>query len=380
MINEIILIVVGIIIVIISFVLSEKNIGMKQEKADTDYLKNNLEELKENLKLELMQSIQTEQDKIQSENETVLQDRQTDILDKMKDEMSRLSNEKIISFSEYGEQILGKIEQNHQDVVFLYDMLNQKENEMKELIRKTDSSKTNLEEMLIAVKEEEKEWEIWKKEKEEMMQELARKEIALQKVIIEEKKLTEQSEKKKIIQETENEVPAFTATDILQAKKAGKAIRYSSTRQTGNTNTEFREVKIENSMTKQPEEKEMVRHFGEKEKEMVRHFEEKENRVVRHFEEKENRMTRQPEASDNRTNIVDRGPAAHIEGAFAFGEVSMGKQGRNDNSVEFEEKDTKTSVLELYAQGMSVMEIAKILGKGQGEVKLIIDLYQGRKM
>lgn len=372
MIKEFILIVVGIIIVIISFVLSEKNIGMKQEKADADDLKNDLEAWKENLKLELMQSIQTEQDKIQSENETVLQDRQTDILDKMKDEMSRLSNEKIISFSEYGEQILGKIEQNHQDVVFLYDMLNQKENEMKELIRKIDSSKTNLEEMLIAVKEEEKEWEIWKKEKEEMMQELARKEIALQKVITEEKKLTEQSEKKKIIQETENEVPAFTATDILQAKKAGKAIRYSSTRQTGNTNSEFREVKIENSMAKQP-----------KENEMVRHFEEKENRVVRHFEEKENRMTRQPEASDNRTNIVDRGPAAHIEGAFAFGEVSMGKQERNDSSVDFEEreeKDTKTSVLELYAQGMSVMEIAKILGKGQGEVKLIIDLYQGRKM
>ena len=242
MIKEVILIVVGIIIVIISFVLSEKNSGMKQEKADADDWKNDLEELKENLKLEIMQSIQTEQDRIQSENETSLQNSQTEILDKMKDEMSRLSNEKIISFSEYGEQILGKIEQNHQDVVFLYDMLNQKENEMKDLIRKIDSAKTNLEEMLISVKEEEKEWEIWKKEKEEMMQELARKEIALQKVITEEKKLTEQSEQKKIVKEPDKEVPAFTATDILQAKKAGKAIRYVSTRQTGHTNTEFREV------------------------------------------------------------------------------------------------------------------------------------------
>ena len=94
----------------------------------------------------------------------------------------------------------------------------------------------------------------------------------------------------------------------------------------------------------------------------------------------ENRMARKSEALENRTNIADREPAAHTEGAFAFGEVSMGMQERYDSSAAFEQKDTKTSVLELYAQGMSVMEIAKILGKGQGEVKLIIDLYQGKKM
>jgi hypothetical protein len=35
--------------------------------------------------------------------------------------------------------------------------------------------------------------------------------------------------------------------------------------------------------------------------------------------------------------------------------------------------------LALYAQGRTVVEISKLLGLGQGEVKLVIDLYKGKK-
>ena len=59
-----------------------------------------------------------------------------------------------MAVSEFSDQILEKIEQNHKEVVFLYDMLNEKENEMKEFVQEIDKSKIVLEE--LAEKELEK--------------------------------------------------------------------------------------------------------------------------------------------------------------------------------------------------------------------------------
>ena len=91
-------------------------------------------------------------------------------------------------------------------------------------------------------------------------------------------------------------------------------------------------------------------------------------------------MEQCPKKSENSLDVADRGPADHIDGPFSFGEVSMGNQEKNSDHIEDEERNSNEAVLDLYAQGMSVVEIAKILGRGQGEIKLIIDLYQGRKM
>ena len=55
----------------------------------------------------------------------------------------------------------------------------------------------------------------------------------------------------------------------------------------------------------------------------------------------------------------------------------------NDN-VETIEKvrvsdSTNDIILDLYRAGLSILEIARELGLGVGEVKLVIDLYQGVK-
>lgn len=321
--KEIVLIIVGIIIVIVSFMISEKKSVKEREQERLDF-----EKLKADLKSEITENIKLEQDDLTKKNGTFLENKGTDILDRMEAEMSKLSNEKIMAFTEYGEEILGKIEQNHQEVVFLYDMLNQKESEMKQLIKEIDSSKVSLEEIVVTIKAAEKEWEEWKVEKEEMLQELAGKEIALQKAVAEEKRLTEvKEERMNEGKDEKKETPILTATDILSAKKEGKSIDY------------FSEMQQDNN-----------REFGEKK-----------NSV------------------ENSRQVVDRGPAANIDGGFSFGEISMGNTKEDSFSDGFEkkEKTLNESVLDLYSKGMSVMEIAKVLGRGQGEVKLIIDLYQG---
>lgn len=54
------------------------------------------------------------------------------IVVKTENNLNKVTNEKIMAISDYSEQIIEKIEQNHMEVVFLYNMLNEKENSLKE--------------------------------------------------------------------------------------------------------------------------------------------------------------------------------------------------------------------------------------------------------
>ena len=47
-------------------------------------------------------------------------------MEKTERAMERLANEKIMAINEYSEQVLAAINKNHQEVMFLYDMLNDK--------------------------------------------------------------------------------------------------------------------------------------------------------------------------------------------------------------------------------------------------------------
>ncbi|MFW5632516.1 MAG: DUF6115 domain-containing protein [Acetivibrio ethanolgignens] len=47
------------------------------------------------------------------------------------------------------------------------------------------------------------------------------------------------------------------------------------------------------------------------------------------------------------------------------------------HSVERVEGNQNEQILRLYEAGKSILEISRELGLGQGEVKLVIDLFQG---
>ncbi|MGN0389825.1 MAG: DUF6115 domain-containing protein [Wujia sp.] len=48
-----------------------------------------------------------------------------------------------------------------------------------------------------------------------------------------------------------------------------------------------------------------------------------------------------------------------------------------ETEKELENVDNKEMILEMHKAGLSILEIAKHLGLGVGEVKLVVDLYQG---
>jgi len=64
------------------------------------------------------------------------------------DTLSKISNEKIIAVHEFSDQILEKINRNHEEVIFLYNMLNDKERELKSAVQEMDSTKKKAKEIL----------------------------------------------------------------------------------------------------------------------------------------------------------------------------------------------------------------------------------------
>jgi hypothetical protein len=62
----------------------------------------------------------------------------------------RISNEKIMAISEYSETVLADINKSHQEVMFLYDMLNDKHNNLKETVKKVDKTAKEAEEAVNA--------------------------------------------------------------------------------------------------------------------------------------------------------------------------------------------------------------------------------------
>lgn len=77
-------------------------------------------------------------------DEDIIKQRAGEILENMKNEyveearenMGTICNEKIMALDEFSTQIMEKINNNHQDVVFMYNMLGEKQKEIKELMTK----------------------------------------------------------------------------------------------------------------------------------------------------------------------------------------------------------------------------------------------------
>ncbi|BCJ95215.1 hypothetical protein acsn021_27840 [Anaerocolumna cellulosilytica] len=88
----------------------------------------------------------TEIQDIKKKINVLLQEASEEAVIKVDDKLSQISNEKIIAVNDFSNQLLEKISQNHEEVVFLYNMLNEKETELKnimkdiERVNATDSS------------------------------------------------------------------------------------------------------------------------------------------------------------------------------------------------------------------------------------------------
>ncbi len=130
---EIIMLIAGIMIIVISFgITARPDAGKNSESLEGANKDGNTEGL----------------DLLRKQQSEILSSVSEDTIARTDDYLSKLSNETIMAVSEYSDQILEKIARSHEDVVFLYNMLNHKEKELKETVRIIDESQRKTKEIL----------------------------------------------------------------------------------------------------------------------------------------------------------------------------------------------------------------------------------------
>lgn len=254
---EIALFILGTVFIIISFFIvdnSSKKSGSGAESADID---------REAL------------EKISEELETSLNQKADFILRETEEKLEKLSDDKILAVDEFSEQVLDKIKTNHNEVVFLYQMLTDKEEEIKETSARIENLR-----------------------------------IECEKLIGEQEKLAAEQEKLAAEQEKK-------AAELAASRAAAKASASASSGKTGTA------AKASGTT----------------------------------------RSAKTASASKTSQSVKRAKPAEQQITAQAPENLDTGMLSRNDE------------IIALYKSRKSVMEISKLLGMGQGEVKLIIDLY-----
>lgn len=271
--TEIIVLILGILVFILSFLLPT---GRKEKGQESNPFKE--EEVKEIIDRQVADAKMQIRDIV---DETI-----TYSMEKTERSMERLSNEKIMAVNEYSNTVLEQINKNHKEVVFLYDMLNEKHENLKETVSVAAKTVTEVKQTV--------------KEAEETSF------VPMSRLLPEEKPVRKVTKKVKESEAVQAEVlpvedvPEDTATIEPAAMDAAKM---------------------------------------------------------------------EPAAKDpvNERDTARKEKKKKAEKVDVSTIAAPGRGGRNSNE----------KILELHKDGKSNMAIAKELGLGIGEVKLVIDLFEG---
>ena len=245
---EIIMLLCGIAFLILSFFVGNEKMSQHQEVTDADLF--SAEKISE----------------IKREMESSIEESADNLLEDTKNKLASASNETIISIDDFSRQTLERITHNHEEVVFMYNMLQNKEEELKK----------SMEDVKLVILDLDK-------KKEEVKTEV----------------LTPQ-------------LPMESGIEIARKKAMAKSV-------------------TEKTEPAQSTEKKTVRNATKK-------------------------VTKESSSF------------AKVKPAPAVLENMV-----ETNMVSDDNKNAK--ILEMYRNRKSVLEISKALGLGQGEVKLVIDLY-----
>ena len=225
----------------------------------------------------------------------------------------RISNEKIMAINEYSDTVLADMNKTHQEIMFLYDMLNDKHKNLKETAQQVDKTAKEAEEKANA----------------------AANALAVK----EEKAVPKKSKSGKTVQEKKaaKEKDQHITLDMLESVLPKEQLETIQSKE--NEQTDFQTLQSQ----KLPEIKEFS--FAEQ---------------APHIE----RPVKQEEQAANLENTVSMMKEASVQE----------EETPEDEPVQENNNDR---ILRLHKEGKSSIDIAKELGLGVGEVKLVINLFKG---
>ncbi len=117
---EIVLLIIGIGVFVVSFLLPAKaeRVGVNKELAQD----------------EIKDMVTAQMNEIRQQVDDTVEEAVAYAMEKTERSLERISNEKIMAVNEYSDTVLNEISRNHQEVMFLYDMLNDKHTSLKKTV------------------------------------------------------------------------------------------------------------------------------------------------------------------------------------------------------------------------------------------------------
>lgn len=313
----VVMIIIGIIFIFVSYFISEKIASESQSKNE------DLLTVDENYKFS-----DRELQIIKTKIEDVIARQAKDILYETNDSLASMANEKTMALGDYAVSVCDEIEKNHKEVMFLYSMLDDKQKELMETVKKVDEMKADINELLKQY---------------EALPDLSKTAAFIDKAADDRK----EDPKKEDVEE-KRDYPKNSALDQLSALKQSykEAVKENDTVSVSDTKKEDSEVKEKEEPTASESEK------------------------TEHSESSVAQVEKTDTDTMEEVLVEDDDPFAEIDHTDIDFDDVMDK--------EFEEQDNSNDIiLEMYRNGNSILDIAKQLGLGVGEVRLVIDLYQG---
>lgn len=135
---EILLLIAGVIIFVLSFLIPVK--GETKLDGDSEKLARG----------EVKQLVADEMAAVRGHVDEVVEEAVAYAMEKTERSLERLSNEKIMAVKEYSDTVLGEIHKNHEEAMFLYDMLNNKHVNLKNTVSEVNRTVKEVEETVTS--------------------------------------------------------------------------------------------------------------------------------------------------------------------------------------------------------------------------------------
>ncbi len=132
---EVILLIAGSLIFLLSFLIPEKKGVLSGGLAEN----------------EIKNLVSQELESVRNHVDDVVEEAVSYSMEKTERSLERLSNEKIMAVNEYSDTVLSEIHKNHEEAVFLYDMLNKKHTSLKNIMAQINDTIKNAGETIAAL-------------------------------------------------------------------------------------------------------------------------------------------------------------------------------------------------------------------------------------
>lgn len=333
---EIALLVVGVIIFVISFLIpdGEDKKTEKQLAAEKEEVHRLVEQEIDGMKLRVNEAT----------NDTVEY-----AVEKAERSLEKVSNEKIMAVNEYAGTILEEINKNHKEVMFLYDMLNDKQTDLNNAVRKADATVKEIENVSHSAQNA----------SETLLRGMSVATVSQKGLTKEQKAVFDDlliPDAQPVVFKNHEQPQAVVSNDSTSASKPRAVALAQSKIFAGLTGQEEEAVVSQTAPVNASKPAEKVVY------DILSGGAYKEGNVVNVDNPAGGSVT----AADFSAMIENSGLAKN-SGSVATNPININTQAPANNN---------DMIIQLSKQGLGIVEIAKSLNLGVGEVKLVLDLFK----